>query len=200
MASETVVLASGSAIRATLLRRAGVACEAHPPRVDEAALKHGLLAEQADGASVARHLAAAKAGYGSRNQPGRVVIGADQVLVCAGRIVDKPVDRADAEAQLRQLSGAVHEQIVGVCVMRDGRQLWHHLDRARLHMRPLSDAFIACYLDALGGDALLSPGAYQLEGLGAQLFTRVDGDFFTVLGLPLLPLLGYLRTLGVLTQ
>src|SRR5690606_10859737 len=124
--------------------------------------------------------------------------GADRMLACAGRWFGKPADRAAARAQLLALRGRTHDLVTAAVVLRDGTRLWQHVERASLTMRPVSDAFVESYLAALGDDAMRSVGAYQLEGLGAQLFARVEGDFFTILGLPLLPLLDFLRGHGTL--
>lgn len=189
----SVVLASASATRADMLRRAGVPCVVDPAYVDEEEIKRAMRAEGAKAGELAEALAELKARKISRRHAGRLVIGADQVLECQGRWFDKPADTAQARAQLLDLRGKLHELIACVCVLRDGERLWHHIGRARLTMRPFSDGFLDDYLHAVGDDALRSVGAYQLEGRGAQLFSRVDGDYFTILGLPLLPLLDFLR-------
>ncbi len=136
----------------------------------------------------------------SRHASDALVIGADQILDCDSAWFDKPLDRMRAAADLRALSGKRHSLATVVCVVRDDLRLWHHRESARLTMRPLGDAFIEAYLDAIGEDSLASVGAYQLEGLGAQLFSRVEGDYFTILGLPLLPLLEFLRNHGVVAR
>lgn len=195
-----VILASASRARAAMLEQAGVACERRPANVDEDEVKQSLRAAGADVASVAQALAVLKAETTSRRCPGALVIGADQMLDCGGRWFDKPDGRDGARATLRALRGREHRLISAAVVVQDGQRVWQHTDDAVLAMRPLSDAFIERYLDALGDSAFGSVGAYQLEGLGAQLFSRVAGDFFTVLGLPLLPLLGFLRTRGVLAE
>ena len=195
---DAVVLASASPARAAMLARAGVDFEAVPARIDEAEIKASLAAEGAAGIDIAVALAVLKAQYVSRQRPGRLVIGADQVLEFEGRVFDKPVDRAAARQQLATLGGHPHDQISCACVVRDGARLWHEVSRARLFMRPLGEAFIERYLDAIGDAALTGPGAYQIEGRGAQLFARIDGDYFTILGLPLIPLLDYLRLQKVL--
>ena len=192
-----VVLASASTVRATLLRQAGVSITVAPAGVDESALKQAMQAEQAPAREIATALAELKAQRVSQNHPDAMVIGADQVLVCEDRLFDKPVGRVGARATLEALRGRPHELISAVAVARTGAVIWRHVATARLIARPYSDAFIEAYLDAVGDAALSSVGAYQLEGPGIQLFARVDGDYFTILGLPLLPLLDFLRGHGI---
>ncbi|AIB13095.1 septum formation protein Maf [Azospirillum argentinense] len=199
-AVPTVVLASGSRTRAEMLERAGVRVTLAPAAVDEEEIKLAARAEGAPVEDVAETLAELKAQRVTRKHPGALVIGADQMLECEGRWFDKPADRDAARAQLQDLRGKTHRLVSCAVVIRDGERLWHHVDRARLTMRPFSDAFLDSYLNAAGDDVLGSVGAYHLEGLGAQLFHRVDGDFFTILGLPLLPLLGFLRVHGVIAE
>ncbi|MBK3799134.1 septum formation protein Maf [Azospirillum brasilense] len=199
-AVPTVVLASGSRTRAEMLERAGVRVTLAPAAVDEEEIKLAARAEGAPVEDVAETLAELKAQRVTRKHPGALVIGADQMLECEGRWFDKPADRDAAHAQLQDLRGKTHRLVSCAVVIRDGERLWHHVDRARLTMRPFSDAFLDSYLNAAGDDVLGSVGAYHLEGLGAQLFHRVDGDFFTILGLPLLPLLGFLRVHGVIAE
>lgn len=188
-----LVLASASAARARLLADAGISVRCQAAAVDEEAVKDALKGEGATPAQVAETLAELKAQRVSRKHPEALVIGADQLLTCNETWFDKPPDRDHAAAQLRALSGKTHVLWTAVCVVRAGSRLWHHNAAARLTLRPLSDDFIARYLEAAGPAVLHSVGAYQLEGLGAQLFSRVEGDFFTILGLPLLPLLDFLR-------
>ena len=197
MTAPPVVLASASAARQRLLAEAGVPVTTDPPRVDEDSVKSAFRADGAGADDAAEALAEMKARRVAGRHPGALVIGADQVLTCDGRWFDKPQDRAEARAHLQALSGRRHQLVVSAVVVRDDTRLWHQTDRADLAVRPLSEDFIESYLDAAGPAVLESVGAYQLEGRGAQLFTEVRGDYFTVLGLPLLPLLGFLREHGV---
>jgi septum formation protein len=183
-----------------MLSAAGVAFRSDPAGVDESEVKRALQAEAAAPAAIAETLAELKAQQVCRRHASAFVIGADQVLECNGVLFDKPVDRDHARAHLHALRGRTHRLHASVCVVRDGGYLWHHNDTAELEMRDMSGAFVDAYLDEIGDDALSSVGAYQLEGRGAQLFARVRGDFFTILGLPLLPLLGFLREHGVLQR
>lgn len=194
---ESIVLASSSPTRAAMLERAGLAVEADTPRIDEDEIKRSMRADGLDTAAVAETLAEQKARSVARRHPGKLVVGADQILECDGRSFDKPADLGAAREQLHALSGRRHELISVACIVRDGERLWHAVDRARLWVRPLGDAFIDVYLGAIGDAALAGPGSYQVEGLGAHLFQRIEGDHFTVLGLPLLPLLDFLRARGV---
>lgn len=190
---QKIVLASTSVTRRQMLENAGLVFETAPARIDEDEIKQSLLAERATGGEIADVLAERKAAYVSRQQPDKIIIGADQILECDGEIFSKPVDRDGAAAQLRRLRGCDHDLVSVVCVVRGGQRLWHHLDRAHLKMRAFSDEFLEDYLDAVGDTVLEGPGGYRVEGLGAQLFSRITGDYFTILGLPLLPLLDYLR-------
>jgi septum formation protein len=194
---KILVLASGSPIRANLLRSAGIRIEIQPPNVDESELKLSLKSEKVETEAAAIVLAEAKARDVSRRNPGRLVLGADQMLDCGGIWFDKPASSADARAQLLALKARQHRLISAAILMRDGVRLWHAADTARLTMRDFSDEFLADYLDQAGDDILASVGAYRLEGLGAQLFSAIEGDYFTILGLPLLPVLGILREHGL---
>jgi len=196
--APTLVLASASATRRKVLAAAGVSVTAQAASVDETAVKESLKAEGASPLQTAETLAELKAQRVAAKFPGAMVIGADQMLSCNGVWFDKPADPDHAAAHLRALAGKTHELSTAVCVVRNGGRLWHHNAVARLTMRPLSDAFIAAYLDSAGPQVLGSVGAYQVEGLGAQLFTAIEGDFFTILGLPLLPLMDFLRANKVL--
>ena len=194
--APTVVLASASSSRAAMLRHAGVQVVIEPARIDEGEVKAALAAEGADASLAAETLAELKARKISRRHDAALVIGADQILDCDGVWHDKPEDLDQAARQLRALSGRTHRLVSAVCVVRQDMRIWHRVEEARLTVRPLGDRFIADYLAAVGPAALSSVGAYQLEGLGAQLFTRIEGDYFTILGLPLLPLLDVLRNHG----
>ncbi|MCC7046665.1 MAG: Maf-like protein [Alphaproteobacteria bacterium] len=191
------MLASASTARAELLRRAGVAVAIEPARLDESEIKASMRAQGATAAAVADALAEAKAGRVAGRHAGALVIGADQMLTCDGRWYDKPADRAAARRQLLEMRGRPHELISALCVVRDGTCLWRHRETATMAMRAFSEAFLDDYLDKAGQEVLESVGAYRLEGPGIQLFQRIDGDFFAILGLPLLPLLAYLRAEGV---
>lgn len=195
-AKQLLVLASESPTRAALLRNAGLACLVEPAGIDEAELKRALRGARASTAKAAETLAALKAEKVSGRHGGAFVIGADQMLEYGGRWFDKPADLGEARAQLMALRGKAHKLVSAVAVVRDGTRLWHHVDRARLHMRAFSDAFLEVYLAAAGESGCRSVGGYRLESHGAQLFSRVEGDYFAILGLPLLPLLDFLRQHG----
>jgi septum formation protein len=199
-AAPPIVLASASAIRARLLDAAGVPVAQRPATVDELALKESLQAEGASAGDAAIALAELKAQQIARHMPEAIVLGADQILTCAGRWFDKPQDRAQARAQLGALAGQRHELATAVVAFRGGVRVWHHLAVPRLWLRPCSPGFLDAYLDAVGDAALTSVGAYQIEGLGAQLLDRIEGDHFAVLGLPVLEVLEFLRQQGVLLR
>ena len=191
--APAVVLASGSVTRAAMLRHAGLDFTIEAASVDEDEVKRALRAEGADAGRAAEALAELKAVRVSRRRPGALVIGADQILDCGGAWFDKPADRAAARRDLATLRGRDHQQITAACVACDGVRIWHKTQRARLTMRVFSDDFLDRYLDAAGDGILGCVGGYQLEGVGVQLFSRVEGDYFAILGLPLLPLLDFLR-------
>ena len=164
----------------------------------EASLKISMTDEGQSGTEIANALAVAKAKTVSERQPGCLVIGADQMLECDGEWFDKPEDMIQARAALCSLRGKTHTLRASVCVVRDGAVLWSHNEAAHMTMRSFSDDFLDGYLSTAGLRVLQSVGAYQLEGPGAQLFENIDGDYFTILGLPLLPLLRFLRKEGSL--
>lgn len=193
-----LVLASASTARAGILEAAGVSFVSRPADMDEAALKAKLRADQADPGTAAIALATAKAVAISANVPDALVLAADQILVMDKDWFDKPPDRMAARRQLRRLRGRAHDLVTGVVGACDGLVVWDYVETAHLVMRPFSDAFLDRYLSQAGETILSSVGAYRLEGLGAQLFERIDGDFFTILGLPLWPVLDFLRGHGVL--
>lgn len=188
-----LILASGSPVRRQLLEQAGIPVRTDRPGVDESEIKAGMGADGAASAEVAEALAETKARRISPRYPGALVLGADQMLDLDGTWLDKPANRDEAWTHLQRLRGGTHRLSVSAVVVQDGTRLWHQTEMAELTMRQFSDSFLEAYLDAVGDAALDSVGAYQLEGLGAQLFARIRGDYFTILGLPLLPLLGFLR-------
>jgi septum formation protein len=192
-----VVLASTSPFRRKMLWAAGVRFHVTPPKVDEAAMKRELGARGEPGA-LAQALATAKAEAVSRGTPRSLVIGADQVLALDDRLFDKPRDMVEARAQLKSLRGRTHRLFSAVSLARAGRAVWTMVDSASLTMRDFSDEFLDWYLAKGGADLTRTVGAYEIEGPGIQLFERVEGDQFTIIGLPLLPLLAELRARGVL--
>lgn len=195
-----LVLASTSRTRATLLRSAGLAFDTAAPGVDEESVKEAAKAEGISADDAALLLAELKARRISERVPGAVVIGADQILVAEGRWFDKPADRSAAAAQLAALSSKPHSLVTAVLCMRGGVVLWRHVAKPRLVMRNLSPAVIEAYLAAAGDTVLASVGAYQVEALGVRLFAAIEGEHAAILGLPLLPLLGFLRQHGALTD
>lgn len=192
-----LTLASKSATRAAILRAAGVAFQIVSPDVDEATAKRDLLAGGATPCSVAEALARMKAVAVSGNRPG-LVIGADQTLDLDGVLHDKAAGLEEARERLILLRGQTHALHAAVAVARDGSVIWSLTETASLTMRSFSDSFLDAYLARAGSGVLKSVGGYQLEGEGAQLFEAIDGDYFSVLGLPLIPLLGALRREGAL--
>ena len=200
-AEPALVLASGSAARAAMLEACGLVFDVRPAPVDEAALRSALFAEEVALADAATALAELKAQHVAARLPGDViVIGADQIIEQDGVWLEKATDRVAARARLGQLAGKTHQLASAAVAFRGGARIWHHVSIAHVGLRPASPEAIDAYLDAAGDAALRSVGAYELEGLGAQLITTVRGDHFTVLGLPLLPLLQFLRDQGVLLR
>ena len=192
----SLVLASSSPFRRQLMENAGLSFLAEAARIDERAVEAGL--GSASPGETAAHLALAKAMDVSSRHEGALVIGSDQTMSLGARQYHKPRDRAEARAHIESLSGKTHQLNSAIALVRDGACLWQHVAVARLTVRQLSAGFIEDYLDRAGASVLSSVGAYQLEGLGVQLFEAIDGDYFTILGLPLLPLLQKLRELGAI--
>jgi len=188
----SLILASTSEIRRRLLAKAGIPVDVVAPTLDEAHARQGLAADL-PAAGVAEFLAAAKARTVSATHPDHHVIGADQILILDNAIFAKPGDLAEARRHLASLRGRTHTLITTAVALRGDRVLATITDSASLTMRHFSDAFLDRYLAAAGPDVTRSVGAYRLEELGAQLFERIEGDYFTILGLPLLPLLSFLR-------
>jgi septum formation protein len=193
-----LVLASASAIRAQLLSNAGLKFEVIPSEVDERAAEEPLLEAGMSPEDIAQVLAETKAVSVSEEQPGALVIGADQTLDFEGRRLTKPASMDEARRHLLALSGATHALCAAIVVARDGEAIWRHVETARMYMREMQPAEIGRYLGRVGTSALKSVGGYQIEGVGIQLFDRIDGDYFAVLGLPLLPLLKFLRSIGAI--
>lgn len=192
LGSQPLILASQSLARQALLLNAGIPFDPIPAGIDERAVQHacGLTTP----GEIASRLAEEKAAAVSSRHPGRLVLGADQTLALGERTFNKPTDRAQAVAQLRALAGRRHELHSAASLVRNGKILFTEVAVARMTMRPLSDEQIDTYLNAVGEAAMASVGAYQLEGLGVHLFSAIHGDLFTILGLPLVPVLEFLRS------
>lgn len=195
---EKIILASGSPFRKALLTNAGVPFTAIPAKVDERALEAPLEKSGTTPEDVALILAEAKAINVSESHPGALVIGCDQTLSLGDRIFHKPRDKEDARRHLLDLSGKTHQLNSAVVLVRDGVTLWRDVSIASLTMRKLDPGFVGRHLAQVGEAALQSVGAYQIEGEGIQLFEKIEGDYFTIVGLPLLPLLKALRELGAI--
>ena len=191
LARQPLVLASKSDVRGKILAAAGLRFEIRPASIDERAVEE--KAGNPAAAAAATVLARAKALAVSATRPGQPVLGADQTLALGATRVSKPADRTAAAGQLRSLRGRTHELNSALALVQDGKLLFACVDTARLTMRDVSDRFLDDYLDMAGDLALTSVGGYQLEGIGIHLFEKVEGDYFTILGLPLLPLLAFLR-------
>lgn len=194
-----LVLASKSAGRRQMLEQAGVPIVVDAAQIDEASVKEALKAERASAEQAAETLAELKAIRVAPRHPGALVLGADSILDLDGEWLDKPADLAGARQHLTALRGRRHRIVSAAVLVRDGARIWAHANAATLTMREFSDAFLDDYLARIGELATQSVGAYQIEGMGVQLFAAIDGDPFTIIGLPLLPLLDHLRQHGLVT-
>jgi len=192
---ENIILASSSPFRKMLLANAGVSFTAIKPDIDERAAEAPLKESGATPEDVALVLATTKAAEVSQRNPQALVIGSDQTLSLGDQVFHKPADMEGARRHLLRLSGKMHQLNSAVVLVREGETLWSHVAVARLTMRALEPGFIGRYLARVGDKALSSVGAYQIEGEGVQLFEKIEGDYFTIVGLPLLPLLAVLREL-----
>ena len=193
-----IILASGSAIRAQMLANARVAAQVVRPRVEEEAVKNALLAEAATPRNIADALAELKARKISEKHPGAMVIGCDQVLDFAGTLLSKPETPDQALDQLTQMRGKRHSLYSAAVIAENGRPVWRHIGQVRLHMRDLSDAYLQDYVRRNWDSIRLAVGAYKLEEEGVRLFSVIDGDYFSVLGMPLTDLLNYLAVRGAI--
>lgn len=196
--SRQIILASASATRQLLLRNAGLSFEARAAKIDEATVREAMLAEGAPPRDVADKLAELKAFKIASREPAALVIGCDQVLNLNGELLSKPASPDAALAQLRRMRGKRHDLLSAAVICEDGRPVWRHVGMARLTMREFTDAYLEEYIDRNWESVRHSVGAYKLEEEGVRLFSQVQGDYFTVLGLPLLDLLSYLTLRGVL--
>lgn len=196
----SLILASGSEIRATLFRNANVPFEVAKPRVDEDAIKAALLAEDTSPRDIADALAEAKARKVSGSHPGALVLGCDQVLNLDGALISKPATREEALADLTKLRGKTHKLHSAAVIYLDGQPQWRQITTAKLTMRDFSDTFLAGYLDRTFESIRHSVGGYKLEEEGVRLFSRIEGDYFTILGLPFLEILSYLTLQGRLQK
>lgn len=200
MPETPLLLASASPIRLTLLQNAGLTVTAQPARIDEAAVRASLQAEAARPRDVADTLAELKARKLADRNPGALILGCDQVLVCGDRIWAKPDDLAQARTQLQALRGHTHQLLSALVLYHEARPIWRHVATANLTMATVSDAYLDAYLARNWPIVAGSVGAYQIEGEGIRLFTALEGDYFAILGLPLLPLLSYLALKGFIAS
>jgi septum formation protein len=192
----SLVLASTSPFRAAILKHAGLEFRAEGASIDERAVELPLLEADATAEDIAAVLAEAKALDVSQRNPGAFVLGGDQTLSLEGKLFHKPADMEEARYHLLSFSGKTHQLWSALALVRDGETVWRHVSVAHMQVRKLTPQFIGGYLARVGDTALKSVGAYQYEGLGIQLFEKIDGDYFTIVGLPILPLLQQLRALG----
>jgi len=197
---KKLILASGSEIRRQLMENAGIPVRIIKPRIDEEMVKASLLAENAPPRDIADTLAEMKALKISEKNPDSLVIGCDQVLDLGGQLLSKPASVEEARSQLQQMRGERHMLLSAAVICEGGKPIWRHIGQVRLRMRAFSDDFLDGYLDRNWPEISHCVGGYQLEGEGVRLFSRVDGDYFTVLGLPLMEMLNYLTLRGDLQQ
>ncbi len=195
-----IVLASGSSIRAQLLSNAGVPFEVNVPRVDEDTVKNALIAEEASPRDIADALAELKARKISLKMPGAMVLGCDQVLDFQGQLLSKPTSPEQALEQLKAMRGQRHMLLSAAVIYENGEPIWRHVGQVRLRMRASSDAYLKSYIHRNWESIRHAVGAYKLEEEGVRLFTTIDGDYFNVLGMPLLELLNFLTLRGVIEQ
>ena len=196
--TSRIILASASRFRTALLDNAGIAVEAVPAEIDERAVEAAVDRTGVTPADIAQILAEAKATEVSERYPDAWVVGSDQVLSLDGELLHKAADMGEARRRLLKLSGHTHVLDTGVVLARAGKAVWRHVSTARMTMRPLTPEFVGRYLSQAGSGVLASVGAYQIEGPGIQLFERIEGDHFTIVGLPMLPLLEALRAHGAI--
>lgn len=196
---QPIILASSSQIRAELLERVHVPIEVVPARIDEAAVTTSLIAEEAKPRDIADALAEAKARKISGRHPGSLVLGCDQVLDLGGSLLRKPADKEDALRQLTSMQGQRHSLFSAAVLYEDAKPIWRHVGHVRLHMRSFTPDWLKQYIDRNWDSICHAVGCYKLEEEGARLFTRIEGDYFTVLGMPLLEILSYLELRGTLT-
>lgn len=203
--SGPLILASASASRRSLLERAGFTVICHAATIDEESVRSACASEGMDAGDTAVLLAEMKGTAVTQSHftqshvigPGQLLLAADQILEIDGEMLGKPSDRSEAAAQLAHLSGKPHRLFTAAVIFRDGQRIWHHLARTELHVRTLDTTEIETYLDVIGDAAFWSPGSYQIEGAGMHLFSRIDGCHYTILGLPLLEITGFLRGHGL---
>ena len=200
IAGTPIILASASASRRALLDGARISYSAQAAHIDEISIRSSCEAEGISPSDIAVILAEMKAQVVAQNRPDALIIGSDQILVCEGVIFGKPDTRQQAHDILEQLQGSAHHLITSLVIFKSGMRIWHHISTANLVMRSLSTDDIEAYLDVIGAEAFSTPGCYQIEGPGAHLFTDMTGAYYDILGLPLLPLLSFLREHGLALQ
>jgi septum formation protein len=196
--AETFILASSSPFRSKMLSDAGLAFNVEKAKTDERAVEESVAGSVLSPEEIASILAEAKASDVSAGNPGRLVVGCDQTLSLDEQVLHKPSDMEEARRRLLRLAGRTHRLSSAIVAVRDGEAIWRHVSTAQLTMRKLDPGFVGRHLARVGEKALSSVGAYQIEGEGIQLFERIEGDYFTIVGLPLLPFLAFLRERGLI--